>query len=993
METQFQYIVDLAKQFNGYSEKTNDLFSAINNLPKNIIEEIYKEYGDPDRSFKPVNLLRAEISRKLLQGETISEALVNEIKDKIRTKDVDYFNHYKEGFLKQLQDYEIFKRDLFANWQKPWSVFHVFFYRGTIKETVQNYLEQIAKDLLSKLNLNDYTFHTVDFQGASNFGSDYCWLALYPITKESHKDSYQFFVWLKATPEAGQIAGWSIKDPKPNQLLKVPSYEKAVEILNNSKYEIIKLNKESKNYFKFSPGSQASEWNNFYKEGVAAIRFIDLEVGDVSMCNSNAEINIKAGLPPDSQSNQTWNLWLLKSANIGDVVFANKGVNTCLGIGIIKSDYYYDENAGGYNHRRKIDWITDKVYQYKPNSLDYPTGGKYKTLFRPDTFSPTKAWKFLLDEYARLYPELVSVFVDNDLLIVLEEPEDLDRSNKIQGSKFLRFLNPLLKILNKVGGEGKPSEITKQVIADFDFSKEELEEKSKTGVPIIYNQVAWARNYLKDAGLISNERRGIWALTEQGKNKTLTDKEAYELFKLVQSKFKKQDDELKTNDDVQQENSDEIEPLNFWWLNANPKIWSMSVLCEGDRETYTTHNEKGNKRRIYKYFEATKPGDLIIGYESTPTKQIKAIYEVTKGIHNTANGEEIEFELVEKLEIPVSWNDLKNNPALQNCEVFINNQGSLFRLTEEEYDIIREIIDNKNTIFIVEPLKKYKFSEDTDKPFISEPDFLQTVALLRRKKNIILQGPPGVGKTFIARKLAYEIMHEVKDANIEMVQFHQSYSYEDFIQGLRPTQKGGFDLRDGIFYSFCQRALAHPDRPFFFIIDEINRGNLSKIFGELMMLIEADKREEKFAIKLTYAEDEEDRFYVPENLYIIGTMNTADRSLAIVDYALRRRFAFVTLQPDYGENFRSFLSEKELTASIVEHICSSVTKVNSKIKEDINLGEGFQIGHSYFCTFTKGEDENKWWNEILSFELKPLLEEIWFDESVRVAEVLKQLSR
>src|SRR5690554_1086704 len=113
-----------------------------------------------------------------------------------------------------------------------------------------------------------------------------------------------------------------------------------------------------------------------------------------------------------------------------------------------------------------------------------------------------------------------------------------------------------------------------------------------------------------------------------------------------------------------------------------------------------------------------------------------------------------------------------------------------------------------------------------------------TVSLLKRKKNIILQGPPGVGKTFIARKLAYEIMQEVKDANIEMVQFHQSYSYEDFIQGLRPTQKGGFDLRDGIFYSFCQRALAHPERPFFFIIDEINRGNLSKIFGELMMLIE-----------------------------------------------------------------------------------------------------------------------------------------------------------
>lgn len=236
-------------------------------------------------------------------------------------------------------------------------------------------------------------------------------------------------------------------------------------------------------------------------------------------------------------------------------------------------------------------------------------------------------------------------------------------------------------------------------------------------------------------------------------------------------------------------------------------------------------------------------------------------------------------------------------------------------------------------------------------------------------------------------------MKEVKDANIEMVQFHQSYSYEDFIQGLRPTQKGGFDLRDGIFYSFCQRALAHPDRPFFFVIDEINRGNLSKIFGELMMLIEANKREEKFALKLTYAEDEEDRFYVPSNLYIIGTMNTADRSLAIVDYALRRRFAFISLQPDYGNNFRSFLTSKGLSTGMVDHICSAVTKVNDKIKGDPNLGEGLQIGHSYFCTFITNEDENKWWNEILSFELKPLLEEIWFDDSTIVLDVLKQLSR
>lgn len=871
METQFQYIVSLAKQYHEYAEHNVDLLAAINELQESAVKEIYSEYGDPERDFKPVNLLRAEIARRLLQGEKVTEQLMNELKDKIRIKDVEYFNHYKESFLNQLRDYAVTKRDLFANWQNPWSIFHTFFYRGVIKETVQTYLEQISKDLLEKLNLNDYNFHKVDFQGASNFGSDFCWLALYPITKESHKESYQFFIRLSAFPEAGQIAGWSIKNPNPNNLKPIDTYNDALKKLQGLKQEIIQLNKEIRNYFKFAPGSQASEWQRFYTEKVIAV---DFDFNDLTIFNSREEMNQSIGLDVNNLSNTTGNLWLFKTANIGDVVFATKGVNTCLGIGIIQGNYSYDKNAENYKHKRTVKWITDKVYQYKADLKGY------KTLFRPDTFSPTKVYEFIINEYARLYPELTSIFDENNLKYTV----------------------------NKV------------VAGDVAEPVDEYEQE-------------------------------------------------------------------------QEEN----EPLNFWWLNANPKIWSISNHVEGQRQTYTTHNEKGNKRRVYKYFEAAKPGDLIIGYESTPTKQIKAIYEVTKGIHTTEEGEEIEFELVEKLEIPVHWNELKNNAALQHCEVLINNQGSLFKLTEEEYDIIREIIDNKNIIteklLQSSNIKKYKFTEDSDKPFISEADFLQTVALLKRKKNIILQGPPGVGKTFIARKLAYEIMHEVKDANIEMVQFHQSYSYEDFIQGLRPTQKGSFDLRDGIFYTFCQRALAHPDRPFFFVIDEINRGNLSKIFGELMMLIEADKRDEKFALKLTYAEDEEDRFYVPQNLYIIGTMNTADRSLAIVDYALRRRFAFVTLQPDYGDNFRSFLSTKGLTTGLVEHICSTLTKVNSKIKEDVNLGEGFQIGHSYFCTFQTNEDETKWWNEILNFELKPLLEEIWFDDLSKVTEIMKQLSR
>lgn len=876
MQTQFQYIVDLAKRYKSYYANPEILYKAINELPQNIIEDIYKDYSDPEKDFRPVNLLRAEIAKQLLQGRQVDKEIIDEIKERIRAKDLNYFNQLNSTFLEDLKSYPVSNRDMFTNWQNPWNTFHTFFYRRKEKETVQIYLEQISKDLVSKLDLSDYIYHWVDFQGSTNFGSVICWIALYPMTKFSHKDAYQFFIELSASPNAGMKAGHSVNKPKPDSLKTIKTYDEGLKYLSDIKSELLRLNEKSKNYFMYSPGSQASEWETFYSEKIAGIDFSSFKLGDLKNYKTKEQIKEALGLSADEKSVPAWNMWLFKTANIGDVVFARKGVNSCLGIGIIDGPYYYDEQANSFNYRRKVNWITDKIYQYKSKSVK-----GIKNLFGADSFSPTRVWDFILNEYERLYPELIQVFEKNNINY---------NSHNIDIS--------------------------------VDFVPEE----------------------------------GVETPAE----------------------------------------SEEPEDQNFWWLNANPNIWEISKFDEGQKQSYTTHNEKGNKRRIYKYFESVKPGDLMIGYESTPTKQIKAIFEITKGIHNTDRGEEIEFELIEKLEFPVHWNELKNDPSLQKCEVFINNQGSLFRLTEEEYDIIREVIDNKNIItkkLLSGNILPYKFSEDNDKPFISESDFLQAVALIKRKKNVILQGPPGVGKTFIASKLAYQIMQEVKDANIEMIQFHQSYSYEDFIQGLRPTKKGNFELQNGIFYNFCQRAIAHPGRPFFFIIDEINRGNLSKIFGELLMLIEADKRGDKFAIKLTYSEDEEDRFYVPENMHIIGTMNTADRSLAIVDYALRRRFAFINLQPEYGKSFRSFLSDKGLSIGLIDHICSSVSKLNENIIADKNLGNGFQIGHSYFCAFNEGEDENKWWDEILSFEIRPLLEEIWFDDISKVDDCMKQLSK
>ena len=261
--------------------------------------------------------------------------------------------------------------------------------------------------------------------------------------------------------------------------------------------------------------------------------------------------------------------------------------------------------------------------------------------------------------------------------------------------------------------------------------------------------------------------------------------------------------------------------------------------------------------------------------------------------------------------------------------------------------------------------------------FMQQEDYEKLVDILKIKKNIILQGAPGVGKTYAAKRLAYSIMGEKDVERVMMVQFHQSYSYEDFIMGYRPTATG-FELKKGAFYNFCKKAEIDTDRDYFFIIDEINRGNLSKIFGELFMLIENDKR--GIPLQLLYADE---KFSVPRNVYLIGMMNTADRSLAMLDYALRRRFAFVDLKPGFEtEGFRAY--QEELQSDAFDRLIACVLRLNAAIAADESLGEGFCIGHSYFCNRTKETTDAEHLNAIVEYELIPLLREYWFDEPEKV---------
>ena len=383
-------------------------------------------------------------------------------------------------------------------------------------------------------------------------------------------------------------------------------------------------------------------------------------------------------------------------------------------------------------------------------------------------------------------------------------------------------------------------------------------------------------------------------------------------------------------------------------------------------------SQTNSARAVWQFANEMKPGDVI--FVKRGLKEIIGRGVVTGDYVYDPEGGEYPHLREVSWKRQGSWRSDQQFPMKTLTE--ITDYPDLLARFEAYFENDEDALDSEEMSV---PLTEYSVEKFLEEVYMDPERYDAIVGLLRSKKNLLLQGAPGVGKTYAAKRLAYSMMG-VKDASrVMLVQFHQSYSYEDFIEGYRPSSDG-FELVKGAFYSFCKKAADDAENEHFFIIDEINRGNLSKIFGELFMLIENDKRGSK--LQLLYSRE---LFHVPSNVYIIGMMNTADRSLAMLDYALRRRFAFVELSPAFdSDGFRAYAST--LGSPRFEELIRVVVQLNEAIAADESLGDGFRIGHSYFCNMKPETYDDAALASIVEYELIPMLKEYWFDEPDKVEE-------
>jgi 5-methylcytosine-specific restriction enzyme B len=601
-----------------------------------------------------------------------------------------------------------------------------------------------------------------------------------------------------------------------------------------------------------------------------------------------------------------------------------------------------------------------------------------------------------------------------------------------QGPKFVRYFGPVLDALRAKNGSAVPEEVFAWIEAHTEVPQEDLATVQKSGQTRFQNSVGWARFYLTKAGLIDGATRGLWKLSPEGRDTHLDGETAYQLFKSIRAQFQVAEEEDEPAPDTVSPGELLADPSRqFWFVGA---VWNddedqldrfveEGVWQNGYDTKFTEHvlrMRAGDRIAIKSSF--VQKYNLPFDNKGKPVSvmRIKAIGTITG---TAGDGKTVQVQW-ERLDPPRDWffytyrvTVVQADPSeeyarrlilftfgngkqdydfwMTKVPYFARRYGAVSTPSEDVESLATDLIETEEEA----AAPSYTIDNiEAEGSFLSRGELERALKRIRAKKNLILQGPPGTGKTWLAKRLAYTLLgsrdRKVTRARLRIVQFHPSLSYEDFVRGWRPGSQGTLALMDGIFLETVQAAAAEPDRPFVLIIEEINRGNPAQIFGELLTLLEDTKRNPDDAIELAYRHSDSERVFVPPNLHVLGTMNVADRSLALVDLALRRRFAFITLEPLFNDLWASWLRDQfGVTSSAIATITQRMRALNENIAADRSLGPQYRVGHSYVtpppnAVITSPE---RWFEEVVETEIMPLLEEYWYDAQDKVGGTREQL--
>lgn len=395
---------------------------------------------------------------------------------------------------------------------------------------------------------------------------------------------------------------------------------------------------------------------------------------------------------------------------------------------------------------------------------------------------------------------------------------------------------------------------------------------------------------------------------------------------------------------------------------------------------------------VFKYFRKEEQlGIYIESRDSEGAQFLKDIYYEKNELISRKVGYEIGISERKQnkdwvrmgFEIDVdNFNELMEYRKLY-FHAFLKFKASIEKIVEKYVDAIFNFTGNFG----------YTKTELLREVFMDEEVLDDIIFNLEQKKNIILQGPSGVGKTFIAKRICYFHQGNRDNSNIEVVQFHEYYTYEEFVRGYRRGKSGEDYIKNGIFYEFIKRAQQYPEHKYYFIIDEINRGDLNKIFGELTMLIENNKRGKENSIKLLYSDCDEN-FYIPENVYIIGTLNVADNTLKSIGYPLRRRFGFIDIEPVFENiDLRNYMGNY-IGVEMADKVVCKMNQLNKIIEEDSSLGRKYKIGQSYFMISEKVDEYqvHSWYRQVIKRDIEPLIREYMIDKDEKyIKDIIENL--